>query len=93
MNRILLVIGVVLMAGCSPAGEPFESYYDDGQLESQGALKNGEFNGPYELYQENGQLLLKLRYRDGELDGASETSHESGELRTCLLYTSPRPRD
>ena len=49
MNRILSLIGVVLLAGCSPAGEPFESYYDNGQLESQGALKNGEFNGPYEL--------------------------------------------
>ena len=88
MNRILSLIGVVLVVGCgglSP-NEPFESYYDNGQLESKGTFKNGEFDGPYELYHENGQLILKWMYRDGELDGPSETYHDNGQLRTKGTY-------
>ena len=88
MNRILSLIGVVLVVGCgglSP-NEPFESYYDNGQLESRGTFKNGEFDGPYELYHENGPLILKWTYRDGELDGPSETYHDNGQLRTKGTY-------
>ena len=48
MNRILSLIGVVLVVGCGGLSpdEPFESYYDNGQLESKGTFKNGEFDGP-----------------------------------------------
>ena len=47
MNRILSLIGVVLMAGCSPAGEPFESYYDNGQLYEKGIYRDGEKCGEW----------------------------------------------
>ena len=46
MNRILSLIGVVLVVGCGGLSqdEPFESYYDKGQLESKGTYKNWDFD-------------------------------------------------
>ena len=71
MNRILSLIGVVLVVGCGGLSpdEPFESYYDNGQLESKGTFKNGEFDGPYELYHENGEVREKGTYKDDEKCG------------------------
>ena len=92
MNRILSLIGVVLVVGCgglSP-NEPFESYYDNGQLESKGTFKNGEFDGPYELYHEHVALWIKLMYRDGELDGPCETYHDNGQVRDKGIYKDGR---
>ena len=38
---------------------PYESYYDNGQLQSRGTYNMGELDGPGERYYENGQLQEK----------------------------------
>ena len=63
MNRILSVIGVVLVVGCGPPDGsieevdlpdgPFEEYHDNGQLFMKGTVKDGE-------------LIVKGSYKDGE---------------------------
>ena len=69
MNRILSLIGVVLVVGCGPPDGPYESYYENGQLEEKGTYKDGELDGPFELYNDNGQLYEKGTYKDGERCG------------------------
>ena len=44
MNRILSLIGVVLVVGCGPEGPPdgpYEDYHDNGQLFQKGTYKDG----------------------------------------------------
>ena len=42
MNRILSLIGVVLVVGCGPVGPPddgpYEIYHENGQLDSKGTM-------------------------------------------------------
>ena len=45
MNRILSLIGVVLVVGCGPEGPPddgpYEIYHENGQLMMKGTFKDG----------------------------------------------------
>ena len=66
---------------------PFESYHDNGQLRRKGTYKDGVEDGPVEEYYDSGQLYEKGAYKSGGKCG------EWFEGRTCLLYTSPSPRD
>ena len=81
------------------------SYDSNGHLLEKTTYKNGKRDGISETYYKNGKLLLKSPYKDGEPDGVwtelydengkllSRSSYKEGEIWTCLLYTSPSPRD
>ena len=87
MNRILLLIGVVLVVGCGPPRDgPYELYQENGQLWVKMTYKDGELDGPIEYYYENGQLLEKMTYKDGERDGPFEHYYENGELMEKGTY-------
>jgi len=53
MNRILSLIGVVLVTGSlywfggGPPDGPYESYYENGQLQVKGTYKDGERCGEW----------------------------------------------
>ena len=73
-------------------------YHDNGQLKSKGTYKIGSYTecctvgpceqlynykfGDWEYYYPNGQLRTKGSYEETNL-----------HIDTCLLYTSPSPRD
>ena len=93
MNRILWLIGVVLVVGSlywfsggPPPDGPYETYHDNGQLEVKTTYKDGEFDGPWEWYNENGQLWVKGTYKAGERDGAYEVYRENGQLQESGMY-------
>lgn len=48
---------------------PFETYYENGQLESKGTYKDGEYDGTIEWYFESGQFSRKISYKNGVRDG------------------------
>ena len=48
---------------------PYETYYENGQLELKVALVAGEPDGPAELYDENGQSLSEGIWNMGEKCG------------------------
>ena len=52
--------------------------------EADASLDISQRDGSYELYYDDGQLEEKGTYKGGERDGVYES---------CLLYTSPSPRD
>ena len=91
MNRILSLIGVVLVIGCGSPDGPYETYYDNGQLFQKGTYKNGKPDGPSEVYHENGQLSLKGTYKNGWFDGPFESYHDNGELIVKGSYKDGEP--
>ena len=44
---------------------PWESYHDNGQLESKGTYRDGKRDGSFETYYDNGQLSYKVIFKDG----------------------------
>ena len=84
MKRILSLIGVVLVVGCGPPPPdgPFEGYYDNGQLGSNGTYQNGKWDGPFESYYQNGELRSKRTYKVQVLDGPYEMYHDNGQLKS-----------
>jgi antitoxin component YwqK of YwqJK toxin-antitoxin module len=71
-----------------PPDGPFETYYENGQIQWNVSYFNGELNGPFESYYENGQLQEKGSYRDGEYDGPFESYDENGQLQGTGFYSN-----
>ena len=67
----LIAVGASLVDWFSegPPDGPYESYFENGQLEQKGTYKDGELDGPYEIYHENGQLREKGTFKDNEKCG------------------------
>ena len=63
-----------------------EYYYENGQLESRGNLKDGKEDGLWEYYYENGELEDRGNYKDGKEDGLWEKYYENGELENRENY-------
>ena len=60
MNRILSLVGVILVVGCGPEGPPdgpFEEYHDNGQLKSKMNFIEGSEQGLWEDYNKKGKLI------------------------------------
>ena len=69
---------------------PYETYYENGQLNEKLTFKEGVLNGPYESYYENGQLNEKTNYKERELNGPYESYYENGQLRDKTTYKEGR---
>ena len=83
MKRILSLIGVVLVVGCS---EPVPRNVDELVIQGRTYL-DGEtmepYSGPvFELFSENpSKIQYRFNLKDGERDGPFETYYENGQLR------------
>ena len=60
---------------------PYEKFYENGQLEQRGNLKNKEPDGLWEWFHKNGQLEQRRTYNNGEMDGLWEGYYENGQLQ------------
>ena len=61
-------------------GGPWEEYYENGQLETSGAYKNGRRHGPWKYFYEDGQLSQKGTYKKSKRDGLWEFYGSSDQL-------------
>ncbi|SVB20042.1 uncharacterized protein METZ01_LOCUS172896, partial [marine metagenome] len=64
-----LVFCGLLLSACS---QEFETFHENGQLETRGTLKREKREGLWERFHENGQLKERENYRDGVREGAWE---------------------
>jgi len=60
---------------------PYEKFYENGQLEQRGNLKNKEPDGLWEWFHKNGQLEQRKTYNNGEIDGLWESYYKNGQLQ------------
>ena len=84
MNRILSLVGVILMVGCG-GPEP----RDMGTLRGvDGLYLNPEDGQPYSgpVFGENNGKRMTGSLRDGKWDGPFESYHENGQLRRRGTY-------
>jgi len=59
-----------------------KSYYENGNLESEGNFKDGKLNGLSKLYYENGNLKSEANFKDDKLEGLSKEYYENGNIST-----------
>ena len=94
MNRILSLIGVVLVVGCGPEPRDMETLQeleprDMGTLRGvDGLYLNPEDGQPYSgpVFGENNGKRMTGSLRDGKWDGPFESYHENGQLRRRGTY-------
>ena len=82
---ILISLSFVLCS-CGEKNGPFKTFYDNGQLKTEGVYKNGFPYGLLEEYYENGQLKMTLFYvENGQLE-MEQLYDEYGQLKMEQLY-------
>ena len=72
MKKLLTILCLVLLSSCSPPDGPYETFYENGQLQVRTNFIDGVQVGLYETFYENGQLWTRENWIDGERDGLSE---------------------
>ena len=60
---------------------PYEKFYENGQLEQKGNVKNKEPDGLWEWFHKNGQLEQRRTYNNGEMEGLWEGYYKNGQLQ------------
>ena len=80
MKRLLTILCLVLLSSCSPPDGPYETFYENGQLQVRTNFIDGERDGLWEIFYENGQLVKRGNLKDGKQDGLQEYFDEDGNL-------------
>ena len=62
----------------------YESFHENGQLESRYNIKNG-IHDTYEWFHDNGQLESRVNYKNGQREGLHEWFHING---CCKRFSS-----
>ena len=82
---ILISLSFVLCS-CGEKNGPFKTFYDNGQLKTEGVYKNGFPYGLLEEYYENGQLKMTLFYvENGQLE-MEQLYDKNGQLEEESLF-------
>ena len=68
MKKILLLCSLILI-GCGSSVEPYEEFYDNGQLKIETSTKNDELNGEFIRYYEDGKIKETGTYVSGKKEG------------------------
>ena len=83
----------------------FKTFHENGEISMKGQFFEGKKTGDWFEFHDDGSIYWKLSYIDGKIkDGLFQMFHRNGQIRsevtykndkpsTCLLYTSPSPRD
>jgi len=58
----------------------WKTYYENGQLKSEGSYVSGQKDGLHKEYENNGILLLEGFYTNGKANGLMKWYHERGHL-------------
>ena len=88
MKPILGFLLIICLVGCGkdtptgPQGLPVQGNYENGQIKSEGNLKDGERDGKWVWYDQHGQLSSEGNYKAGEKDGKWVGYDEAGHLNT-----------
>ena len=72
MKPLLFLLCIFLLSSCDFLDElysdgPYETYNENGQLESRGNYIDGKREGLWEWFDENGNLTETRTYRNGDL--------------------------
>jgi len=84
MNRILSLIGVVLVVGCGPEPRDLETLQELNGL-YMNPMDGQPYSGPvFEMFTSGSRMTVSLK--DGELDGPFERYYEDGQLEQKTTY-------
>lgn len=64
----------------------WETFYENGKVETKGAYRNGKLEGVYETYYENGKILCKGAYNNGKKQGLFEFYYDNEKVWAKVTY-------
>lgn len=65
---------------------PYATYYEEGQVESEGNYEEGNEVGTFTEYYENGDLMMVSNYKEGLLHGKMINYYENGQIESEGTY-------
>ena len=68
-----------------------ESYYPNGQINSEENYIDGKKDGKWTWYYENGQIQIEGNYIDGKRDGKWTWYYENGQIQIEVNYIDGEP--
>ena len=82
-NTYLCLNGEILVCDFkdTPLTGLYESYYENGKLESETPYKNGKRDGLAKVYYKNGKLEAEIPYKNGKRDGLVTGYYKNGKLK------------
>lgn len=85
---IVTILAVCLISSAQSRFEdgPYKTYYESGQVKSEGSYLNGKPDGKWIDYFENGQISSEYSYANGKYDKTSHKSYyEDGTLKREVI--------
>lgn len=66
----------------------WETYYENGKVQTKGAYRNGKIEGVYETYYENGKIQCKGAYNNGKKQGLFEYYYDNEKVWAKITYNN-----
>ena len=85
MKKLLLLFLLIPVIGLSQ-NEPYQAYYDNGQLKVSGQYIDGNQEGIWKYYHENGQLSSEGNYKNDKSEGKWIGYWDNGNTRNILYH-------
>ena len=84
MKKLFLVL--IFIPLISLGQSAYKSYYENGNIKSEGHFSSGVYNGLWKEYHENGNLMYEGEYKNGESQGVFKYYNENGQLKEEKTY-------
>ena len=100
-NKIIFIFLSIFLtlfiSGCSNSDELKEelndyfsnlgkTYYENGNIKSEGNYINGKIEGEFKHYFENGNIEFIINYKNGNLSGEAKEYYENGNIKYISNY-------
>jgi antitoxin component YwqK of YwqJK toxin-antitoxin module len=72
---------------------PYQSFYENGEIESEGNYQDAFENGEWKYYWANKQLQEKSTFNAGRYEGASYRYDSTGVLIKTIQYINGKPQN
>ena len=86
-----LIANINSILNCNNEHTVEKSYFENGNIKTVGAKRNGLKTGEWKEYYENGNLSEEVVFIDGEKVGQDEIYYENGQAKSIGLYINGQP--
>ena len=86
---LFIILSIVTILSCAQNKKEIK-YYENGNVKSEGYIKDGQANGLFRHYYENGQLKSEIPWVDGRINGTVLEYGIDGSLNSRRIFQNDK---